>query len=443
MRKPHVITIAGAGSARVPALIGTLVNYKERFPLSKIIFYDIDEERMGLMEAYDRLVLDSFYPECQAVFTTDEDEAYRNTDFVFCQMRAGKTAMRSLDEKIPLKYGLVGQETCGPGGFAYGMRSLGAMKHMVEKVRSYSKDTWILNYTNPAAIVALGLDKMFPDDKRILNLCDQPYSLMKSYSKILGVPQEKLRARYFGLNHFGWFTQLKDTEGNDYFDTLRAYLRDHDFKPFNAEQRSKSWLDTYVRVNKYMKYLDEYVPTTYLQYYMFPQEIAAESDPEYTRADESRDSREREVFEACERAAGKDSMDREDMLTNSVFGNLMVEVAESIAYDLNNEFIVLVRNEGIISNFEETAIVEVAGTIGKEGAKGYPFGPIKPYYKGLMEGQYAYELLTVEAFMEQNYDKALMALILNRTVVDPSKAKAVLDDLLEANKDYWTLSKEA
>ena len=192
-----------------------------------------------------------------------------------------------------------------------------------------------------------------------------------------------------------------------------------------------------------MKYLDEYVPTTYLQYYMFPQEIAAESDPEYTRADESRDSREREVFEACERAAGKDSMDREDMLTNSVFGNLMVEVAESIAYDLNNEFIVLVRNEGIISNFEETAIVEVAGTIGKEGAKGYPFGPIKPYYKGLMEGQYAYELLTVEAFMEQNYDKALMALILNRTVVDPSKAKAVLDDLLEANKDYWTLSKEA
>ena len=51
---------------------------------------------------------------------------------------------------------------------------------------------------------------------------------MKSYAKILGVPQEKLRARYFGLNHFGWFTELKDTDGNDHFDTLRAYLRDHD-----------------------------------------------------------------------------------------------------------------------------------------------------------------------------------------------------------------------
>lgn len=299
MRKQHVITISGAGSARVPALVGTLVNYKERFPLSKIIFYDIDEERMGFMEAYNRLVLRSYYPECEVVFTTDEDEAYRNVDFIFCQMRVGKTAMRSLDEKIPLRYGLVGQETCGPGGFAYGMRSLGAMKEMVEKVRSYSKDTWILNYTNPAAIVALGLDRLFPDDKRILNLCDQPFSLLKSYSKILGVPQESLRARYFGLNHFGWFTELKDTGGNDYFDTLRSYLKDHDFKPFNAEQRSKSWLDTYVRVNKYMKLMDEYIPTTYMQYYMFPDEIVAESDPDYTRADESRDSREREVFELC------------------------------------------------------------------------------------------------------------------------------------------------
>lgn len=438
-RKPHVITIAGAGSARVPALVGTLVNYKERFPLSKIIFYDIDRERMGLMEAYDRLVLKCFYPECEVVFTTDEDEAYSQTDFVFCQMRVGKTAMRSLDEKIPLRYGLVGQETCGPGGFAYGMRSLGAMKHMVEKVRSYSKDTWILNYTNPAAIVALGLDKMFPDDKRILNLCDQPYSLMKSFAKILGVPQDILRARYFGLNHFGWFTALKDSEGKDYFDQLRTYLRDHDFKPFNAEQRAKSWLDTYVRVNKYMKYFDEYIPTTYLQYYMFPEEIVEESDPHYTRADESRDTREKEVFEACAKAEGKDSMDRADMLVNSVFGNLMVEVAESIAYDLNHEFIVLVRNEGIIDNFEEDAIVEVAGTIGKDGAKGYPFGPIGPFYKGLMQGQYAYELLTVEAFMEQDYTKALQALTLNRTVVDPSKAKAVLDDLMEANKEYWYL----
>ena len=438
-REKHIITIAGAGSARVPALVGNLIEMKERFPLSKIIFFDIDNERMGKMEAYDRLVLKTFWPEVEVVFTTDMDEAYSHTDFVFCQMRVGKGEMRSYDEKLPLKYGLIGQETCGPGGFSYGMRSLGAMKEMVEKVRSYSKDTWILNYTNPAAIVAYGLERMFPDDKRILNLCDQPFSLMKSFAKILDVPQEQLRARYFGLNHFGWFTDLFDISGKNYFDQLKSYLRDHDFKPFNAEQRAKSWLDTYVRVNKYLQYFDEYVPTTYLQYYMFPDEIVAESDPNYTRVDEARDTREREVFETCALAEGKTSMDGIPMLSNQVFGKLMVEVAESIAYDLHNEFIVLVKNNGLIPNFEEDAIVEVAGTIGKGGAQGYYFGEIGTFYKGLMENQYAYEKLTVEAFMEKNYTKALQALTLNRTVIDPQKAKAILDDFQAVSTDYWTL----
>lgn len=88
---------------------------------------------------------------------------------------------------------------------------------------------------------------------------------------------------------------------------------------------------------------------------------------------------------------------------------------------------------------KKNAIIEVAGTIGKDGAKGYPYGEIPLFYKGLMEGQYAYEQLTVDAFREKNYEKALMALTVNRTVVDPGKAKAVLDDLMEVNREYWYL----
>ncbi|EEH98000.1 MAG: 6-phospho-alpha-glucosidase [Clostridium sp.] len=440
MRSSNIITITGAGSARTPALVGSLVKLKDRFPLKKIIFYDIDNERTSKMEDYIRLVLKTYSNETEVVFTTDPDVAYEKTDFVFCQMRVGKNEMRSFDEKIPLKHGLVGQETCGPGGFAYGMRSLGAMVEMVNQVRKHSKDTWILNYTNPAAIVALGLDKVFPDDKRILNLCDQPYSLMRSYAKILGVEQKNLRATYFGLNHFGWFTELKDVDGNDYFDKLRTYLIDYDFKPYNAEQRSKSWLDTYLRVNKYMNFFDEYIPTTYLQYYFFAEEIVAESDPNYTRADEAKDSREKEVWDICSKATNANSIDDVEIITNSVFGDLMIELAESIAYDLHNEFILMSRNNDIITNFSKDAIVEVSGTVGKDGAHPYKYGEIKPFYKGLMEGQHAYELLTVEAFLEKNYTKALQALTLNRTIVNPEKAKAVLDDLMEKNKDFWYLT---
>lgn len=439
MRKKHNITIVGAGSSRTPALVGSMVEYKERFKMRKLVFYDIDLERVHKMSDYMRLVLKQEIPDLEVVFTSDKKVAYEDTDAVLVQMRAGFTEMRSADEKIPLKHGLVGQETCGPGGFAYGMRSIGAMIEMVEDIREYNKEAWILNYTNPAAIVALALDKVFPEDKRILNLCDQPYSMMRSFAKILEKPQESLTCTYFGLNHFGWFTEIKDDEGKSYYEELKKHLTENEFEPYNAEQRSQSWLDTYKRVNKYLSFFPEYIPNTYLQYYFFPDEIVEESNPKHTRADEAKDSREKEVFELTAQAADQKELGDLEILVGSVFGNLMIEVAESILYDLDNEFVVMVKNDGIIENFSREAIVEVSGTLGKDGVNGYPYGKIQPFYKGLMEGQYAYELLTVEAFLEKDYTKALEALTLNRSIVDPQKAKAVLDDLMEANKDYWYL----
>lgn len=434
------ITVSGAGSTRTPALVGTLMMMKDRFPLNRVVFYDPDLERLGKLEDYIRLVIRSFSPKTQVIFTDDEDTAYSDCGFVFCQMRVGLNGMRSTDEKIPLKHGCVGQETCGAGGFAYGMRSIGGMIEMVNTVRKYSKDTWILNYTNPAAIVAVALDKVFPDDKRIVNICDQPYSMLVSFAKILGVDAKTLRTEYFGLNHFGWFTDLYDIHGVNYYERLKDYLMNHDFRPYNAEQRTKSWLDTYLRVNKMMKLLPEYIPTTYLQYYFYQNEIVEESDINFTRADETVQTREREVWTVCEQAKGKTSLEGIEVLTNSVFGSMMVEVAESIAYDLGNEFVVMTKNNGYIPNFNPEAIVEVVGHLDKEGVHGKFFGDIKPFYKGLMENQYAYEQLTVEAFLEKSYTKAIQALSLNRTVNSLEKAKSILDDLMVVNSGYWTLS---
>ena len=441
MRNPQTITISGAGSCRTPALIGTLVSMKDRFPLAKVIFYDPDLSRFKQIEDYCCLVLKVFSPITKVVVTDNMDIAYSECDFVFCQMRVGQNNMRSYDEKIPLKYGVVGQETCGPGGFAYGMRSIGAMNEMVKCVRKYSDKTWILNYTNPAAIVGLALDHLYPNDKRIINMCDQPYSMLVSFAKILNVDVKKLRTRYFGLNHFGWFTDLYDVDGNNYFNQLRDYLKNHEFKPYNAEQRSKSWLDTYLRVNKMMNCVSEYIPTTYLQYYFYSNEIVKESDINYTRADETMLTREKEVWDVCDKAVGKIDMTGIELLTSPVFGSMMVEVAESIAYDLNNEFVVIVKNKDLISNFSAEAVVEVAGTLGKDGVKGIKYGDIKPFYKGLMENQYAYEELTCQSWLEKDYTKALQALSLNRTVNDFDKAKEILDELIEVNKNYWTLEK--
>lgn len=435
-----VITIAGAGSLRIPALIGSLIFYKESFPLKKIILYDIDESRMNRVKKYIQLTMEKYYAETEVIFTTDEVEAYKKTDYVLCNMRVGVDVMRSIDEKIPLKYGLVGQETCGPGGFSYGMRSIGAMIEMVNKVREYSKDTWILNYTNPAAIVAVALDKVFPEDKRIMNICDQPYSMIKSFAKILDVDMYDIEPRYFGLNHFGWFTELRDTKTDeDLLPKLKEYLMANEFKPFNAEQRAPSWLKTYKNVNKLMQFFPEYVPNTYLQYYFFSDELVKDSDPSFTRVDEAKLGRERKVLDILEQAERQGNLDNISLMQGEVFGNLMVEVVQSIHNNENKTFVVIGRNEGHIPNLPKDAMVELAATLDKNGAKMIPYGEIKTFYKGLIEGQYAYEKLTVEAYLESDYTKALQALTLNRSIVNPVKAKEVLDDLMANSKEYWEL----
>ena len=442
MRKANIVTITGAGSTRTPALIGTLVKMKDRFPVSKVIFYDIDQSRFDLIKDYVLLILKEYSPETEVVIAQNPEEAYSKTDFVFTQIRVGGGAMRSYDEKVPLRHGIIGQETCGPGGFAYGMRSIGAMIEMIDCIRSYSKDTWILNYTNPAAIVAVALDMKYPEDKRIINMCDQPYSMMVSFAKILNTDAKKLRCNYFGLNHFGWFTDLYDVDGNNYFGQMKDYFKHNDFKPYNAEQRSKSWLDTYLRVNKMMAILDEYIPNTYLEYYFYQDEIVEESDINFTRADETMQTREADVWKLTKQAIGNEMIGEIEILTSPVFGAMMVEVAESIAYDLNSEFVVMIKNKGIIPNFNEDAIVEVIGTLGKDGVKAEPYGEIGTFYKGLMETQYAYERLTCEAYFEKDYTKAVQALSLNRTVNSLDKAVAVLDDLMEVNEEYWTLERK-
>ena len=75
MRKNPVITIAGAGSLRIPALIGSLIYYKETLPVAKIILFDIDEERLERVKAYIDLTLKEYYSEAEVLFTTKEEEA--------------------------------------------------------------------------------------------------------------------------------------------------------------------------------------------------------------------------------------------------------------------------------------------------------------------------------------------------------------------------------
>ena len=221
-KEQFVVTIVGGGSRYTPGILKMLVAEKDRFPLSKVVLYDNEYERNAKIGEYGRILMSEYYPECEVVDTTDPETAFTGIDFAFMQIRAGRLKMRASDEHIALKHGCIGQETCGAGGFAYGMRSIPAVCDIIKDIRKYSPEAWVLNYSNPAAIVAEATKRVFPGDKRIINICDMPVGIMNQYADELGVPRNSIEARYFGLNHYGWFTAILDKKtGEDYLPRLR------------------------------------------------------------------------------------------------------------------------------------------------------------------------------------------------------------------------------
>ena len=435
--KKYKVVIVGGGSTWTPGLLKSLCEKKNEFPMEELRMYDINAERQAVIGEFAKILFAEEYPDLKFLYTTDKAQAYKDVDFVFCQIRSGGFDMRMLDEQIPLAHGVVGQETCGAGGFAYGLRSIPDMIQIVRDARTYANDPWILNYTNPAAIVAVALERVFPGDKKIVNMCDQPVNLLQSFAKVLGIRRQDIIPEYVGLNHFGWFTKLTDRNGNDLLAPLREKILSEGFLPADAAERDASWLHTYAMVQTIMRDFPDYVPNTYLQYYLYPEQVVAQLDPDHTRTEEIRNGREKRVFTQCRQAARQGSTKGLTIAKSEVHADMIVEVASSIAFDKGELFIMITRNNGTVSNFHEDAMVETAAHVGANGVTAVPFGKIDVFMKGLMEGQYAYEHLTVDSYFEGSYKKALQALTLNRTLVDAQKAKAVLDDLIDANQGYW------
>ncbi len=437
MKKQNLVVVGG-GSTYTIGMIMSLVAEKDQFPLKSITFYDTNAERQEKIAKASEIILREKYPELESFnYTTNKKEALTDADFVFVQIRTGGLAMREQDEQIPLRYGAVGQETCGPGGMAYGLRSIGDMIDLVNDIRHYSPEAWILNYTNPAAIVAEALRREFPEDKKLLNICDMPAAIMVSYAGILGKDVFDLVPEYFGLNHFGWFTRILDKDGKDHTDTIKRAITEDGFIPEDAEiANDPSWIKTFKQVEQMVTDFPEYLPNTYLQYYLYPSQMVDKEEPDNTRARQVINGREKRVHTLADQIIADDTTENVELEVD-IHGRYMIRVAASMAYNNGDIFIVMVENNGTIANLPDDVMVEVPSVITNRGPKPFAVGHISTFYKGLIEGQLAYEKLVVDAYYENSYEKALQALTLNRTVIDAPRARKILDEMIEANKDYW------
>ena len=439
--KKFSIVVAGGGSTFTPGIVLMLLDNLDKFPIRQIKFYDNDAERQEIIAKACDIIIKEKAPDINFVYTTDPEIAFTDVDFVMAHIRVGKYAMREKDEKIPLKHGVLGQETCGPGGIAYGMRSIGGVIELVDYMEKYSPNAWMLNYSNPAAIVAEATRRLRPNSK-ILNICDMPIGIELRMAEMLGLKSRKdMVIRYFGLNHFGWWTDIRDKEGNDLMPALKEKVAKVGYNvPIEGENTEASWNDTFTKAKDVFAVDPTTLPNTYLKYYLFPDYVVEHSNPNHTRANEVMEGREKFVFGECKAIAEKGTA-KDSKLHVDDHASYIVDLARAIAYNTKERMLLIVENDGALSNFDPTAMVEVPCLVGSNGPEKIVQGKIPQFQKGLMEQQVSVEKLTVEAWIEGSYQKLWQAITLSRTVPSASVAKAILDDLIEANKDFWPVLK--
>ena len=437
--KKFVVAIAGGGSTYTPGIIQMLLENQDRFPLKEVKLYDNFAERQEPIAQAMQIYVRDKYPEVKISYSTDPEESFTGVDFVMAQIRVGLYAMRELDEKIPLKHDVVGQETCGPGGIAYGLRSIGGVLEILDYMEKYSPDAWMLNYSNPAAIVAEATRRLRPNSK-IINICDMPVAIETIFAAILDLPSRKdMIVRYYGLNHFGWWNSITDKAGNDLMPRLREFVEKKGYaaETEDYQHRAESWKQTYKKAKDVQALDPETLPNTYLKYYMYQDDIVAHEDKNFTRTNEVQASREKDVFAKAHRIIEADSAEGISFATGSPHASFIVDLACAIAFNTQERMLLIVPNNGSIANFDPTAMVEVPCLVGKNGPEPLAMGNIPTFQKGLMEQQVAVEKLAVDAWVEGSYLKLWQALTMSKTVPSAGVAKVILDELIEANKEFW------
>lgn len=427
------IAIAGAGSGYTPGIILSILNHDD-LDVSEIRLYDNDQARNDDMALIIDFVIKKRGYDVKIIKTEDPKEAFTGIDFVFSQIRVGKIDMREKDEKIPLKYGLVGQETCGLGGFAYALRSMGGFLELVGFIQEYAPDAWILNYTNPESVISESVRRKFPDAK-IINACDMTIGIEEMICKSFDYDRKNWIQTYYGLNHFGWYKEIYDTKLKR--DVMPEIIQKIINEGFDVSEEDPDWAKTWISYSHLVEMFPDRLPNNYLEYYLFPNMIVESADINYTRANQIMDGRYKKIKEVS--IAIRNNPDLEEIDYDSTsHGQYIVDIAASILHDKNDRFMLIVPNKGAIPNLRDDAVVEVPCYVNARGAEPISLREdIPDFHKGLMEAQVAAEKLLVDAFFENSYYKALQAFSLNQSVPNADVAKKVLDELIIANEGYW------
>lgn len=426
------LTVIGGGSSYTPELIEGVILRHNKFPLSELCLMDVDEGREKLQIIHDLAVrmIDKAGLPIRVTQTLNRKEALSGADYVITQFRVGFLDAREKDERIPLKYGVIGQETNGPGGMFKALRTIPVIFDIIRDCQELCPDAWIINFTNPAGIITQAVAK-YTDWIRFIGLCNSPIGIKKNVSLLLDADFSRLQIDFAGLNHmvFG----------------LRSYLDGVDVSADVIERLALQNQDCEEYPMANLPYSPEFVralnviPGPYLRYYYKYDEMLnkarAEADQGRCRAQVVKQV-EAELFEKYKDPGLAVKPKELEQRGGAFYSDAACDLLSSLYNDTRDIQVVNTVNNGAVKTLPDDVVVEVSSIITKAGPRPITMGTLPAQVEGLVNEIKAFELAVCEAAVTGDYGKALFAMTINPFVRDEGKARAILDEMLAAHCEY-------
>ncbi|MEV0010550.1 6-phospho-beta-glucosidase [Streptomyces sp. NPDC047973] len=445
------LTILGGGGFRVPLVYGALLRDHAEGRVTRVTLYDTDADRLTAVARVLAEQAEGTGGAPEVVATRDLDEALRGADFVFSAIRVGGLEGRAADERVALDEGVLGQETVGAGGIAFGLRTVPVATDLARRIARLAPEAWVINFTNPAGLVTEAMARHLGD--RVIGICDSPVGLGRRMARVLGVDPDRAWIDYVGLNHLGWVRGLRH-EGVDHLPRL---LADPELLGSFEEGRlfGAEWLRSLGSV-----------PNEYLHYYYFNREaVAAYQAAERTRGaflrdqqqgfyarmkdpaapplatwDRTRAEREATYMSENRDVAGAGEREESD-LESGGYEQVALALMRAVARDERTSLILDVRNRGTLAALDQDAVIEVPCLVDANGAHPVAVDPLPYHAVGLVTAVKAVERAVLEAAETGSRAAAVRAFALHPLVDSVSVARRLVDGYLGAHPSLAYLDK--
>ncbi|CAI1125866.1 6-phospho-beta-glucosidase [Serratia grimesii] len=425
------IAVIGGGSSYTPELVDGLIQRIEELPVTELALVDVEpgREKVEIIAALTQRMLARHGLEQVKVSVHFElDDAIRGASFVLTQFRVGQLPARAADERLGLKYDLIGQETTGVGGFAKALRTIPVMLDIARRVEKLAPDAWIINFTNPAGIVTEAVSRY--TNAKIIGLCNVPISMHHMIANMLKAPYSEVQLQFAGLNHMVWVHQVMQN-GLDVTDKVIDMLCDGAALTMN-NIKEEPWQPDFLRAVGA-------IPCPYHRYFyqtkeMLAEEIAAAAE-RGTRAEQVMKV-EKELFELYADPHLDSKPEQLSFRGGSYYSEVALELIRAIHNNLGTQLVVNTANRGAIRGLPDDAVIETNCIVDAQGAHPLTFGTLPDAMHALTQQVKAYERLTIEAAVHGDRRSGLLALVTNPLVGNANVAQPLLDEVLAVNAPY-------